>query len=228
MRIARRLGMLALLAALAGGFAIFRLTGPYRGFEGETFVDIPRGASTGAIARMLAEAGVVRSPWDFLLARVARRGRTLQAGEYRFERPASALEVLGRIARGDVFYYDLVAPEGWNMFDIAASVEKLGLFPADRFLEAARDPALISDLDPKAPTLEGYLFPDTYRLSRHTTPEQLCRIMTARFRAVWRDLRRRPARMRPSPWLPWWKRKAGPPRSGRASRRCSKTGCASA
>jgi len=66
------------------------------------FVDIPRGASTGAIARMLAEAGVVRSPWDFLLARVARRGRTLQAGEYRFERPASALEVLGRIARGDV------------------------------------------------------------------------------------------------------------------------------
>ena len=189
MRIARRLGMLALLAALAGGFAIFRLTGPYRGFEGEMFVDIPRGASTGAIARMLAEAGVVRSPWDFLLARVARRGRTLQAGEYRFERPASALEVLGRIARGDVFYYDLVAPEGWNMFDIAASVEKLGLFPADRFLEAARDPALISDLDPKAPTLEGYLFPDTYRLSRHTTPEQLCRIMTARFRAVWRDLR---------------------------------------
>jgi UPF0755 protein len=189
MRIARRVGMLAVLAALAGGFAVFRLTAPYRGFEGETFVDIPRGASTGAIAGMLAEAGVARSRWDFVLARMARRGRKLQAGEYRFERPASALEVFGRIARGDVFYYELVAPEGWNMFDIAASVEKLGLFPADRFLEAARDPAMIRDLDPKAPTLEGYLFPDTYKLSRHTTPEQLCRIMTARFRAVWRDLR---------------------------------------
>ncbi len=189
MTVARRVAILAVLAALAGGFAIFRLTAPYRGFQGETFVDIPRGASTGAMAGMLAEAGVVRSRWDFLLARAVRRGRKLQAGEYRFERPASALAVFGRIARGDAFYYELVAPEGWNMFDIAAAAEKLGLFPADRFLEAARDAAMIRDLDPRAPTLEGYLFPDTYKLSRHTTPEQLCRIMTARFRAVWRDLR---------------------------------------
>jgi UPF0755 protein len=189
MTIARRVAMWAVLAALAGGFAFFRLTVPYRGFKGETFVDIPRGASTGAIAGMLAEAGVVRSRWDFLLARAVRRGRKLQAGEYRFTRPASALAVFGRIARGDAFYYDLVAPEGWNMFDIAAAAEKLGLFPADRFLEAARDAAMIRDLDPRAPTLEGYLFPDTYKLSRHTTPEQLCRIMTARFREVWRDLR---------------------------------------
>jgi UPF0755 protein len=185
---ARRVGMWVVLAALAGGLITWRLMGRYRGFEGETFVDIPRGASTGAIANMLAEAGVVRSRWDFLLARVARRGRKLQAGEYRFERPASAAEVFGRIARGDVFYYELVAPEGRNMFEIAAAAEKLGLFPAERFLEAARDPAMIRDLDPKAPTLEGYLFPDTYKLSRHTTPEQLCRIMTGRFRTVWRDL----------------------------------------
>jgi UPF0755 protein len=189
MTIVRRVAMGAVLAALAGGFAVFRLTAPYRGFQGETFVDIPRGASTGAMAGMLAEAGVVRSRWDFLLARAVRRGRKLQAGEYRFTRPASALEVFGRIARGDAFYYELVAPEGWNMFDIAAAAEKLGLFPADRFLEAARDTAVIRDLDPRAPALEGYLFPDTYKLSRHTTPEQLCRIMTARFRAVWRDLR---------------------------------------
>ena len=188
MTMARRAGMWVVLAALAGGFLLWRLTDPYRRFEGEAFVDIPRGASTSAIASFLEDAGVVRSRWDFLLARAARRGRKLQAGEYRFDKPASALDVFGRIARGDVFYYELVAPEGWNMFDIAAAVEKLGLFPAERFLEAARDPAMIRDLDPKAPTLEGYLFPDTYRLSRHTTPEQLCRIMTGRFRTVWRDL----------------------------------------
>jgi UPF0755 protein len=188
MSFARRVRAFAVLTALAGGFAAWRVAGPYRGFEGGTFVDIPRGASTAAIARTLEEAGVVRSRWDFLLARAARRGRKLQAGEYRFERPASAMEVFARIARGDVFYYELVAPEGWSMFDIAAAAEKLGLFPANRFLDAARDPAAIRDLDPQAPTLEGYLFPDTYKLSRHTTPEQLCRIMTARFRTVWREL----------------------------------------
>jgi UPF0755 protein len=98
------------------------------------------------------------------------------------------VEVVGRIARGDVFYYELVVPEGKNVFDIAAAVEQLGLFPASKFLEAARDPALIRDLDPQAPTLEGYLFPNTYRLSRHTTPERLCRIMTGKFREAWRSL----------------------------------------
>ena len=83
----------------------------------------------------------------------------LQAGEYRFDHAASPLEVYGRIARGDIFYYELVVPEGRNMFDIAAAAEQLGLFKAGEFLAAARNPALIRDLDPRAPTLEGYLFP---------------------------------------------------------------------
>lgn len=140
------------------------------------------------MAEMLQQAGVVRSRWDFLFARLLERGRTLQAGEYRFNKPASALEVYDRIARGDTFYYELVVPEGKNMFDIAAAAEGLGLFPARRFLEAARDPAMIRDLDPRAPTLEGYLFPNKYRLSRETTPDRLCRIMTTKFREVWRGL----------------------------------------
>jgi len=188
MRIARAAGKLLLLAILAAGFLAYRLISPYQGFQGETFVDIPHGASTAAMAGMLAEAGVVRSRWDFLLARLLRRGRVLQAGDYRFNQAASPMEVFGRIARGAVFYYELVVPEGWNMFDIAAAAEQSGLFKASQFLAAARNPALIRDLDPRAPTLEGYLFPDTYRLSRHVTPERLCRIMTAKFREAWRSL----------------------------------------
>jgi UPF0755 protein len=190
MRLARTVGTLLLLAILAGGFLTFRLIRPYQGFQGESFVDIPRGASTATMAGMLAEAGVVRSRWDFLLARLVKRGRVLQAGEYRFDHPASPMAVLGRIARGDIFYYELVVPEGQNMFDIATAVEDLGLFKASQFLAAARNPALIRDLDPMAPSLEGYLFPDTYKLNRHTTPEGLCRLMTAKFRAEWGSLHR--------------------------------------
>jgi UPF0755 protein len=185
MRLARAIGAVVLFA----GFLMFRLGRPYQGFHGEVFVDIPYGASTTTMAGILAEAGVVRGRWDFLLARFTVRRRVLQAGEYRFDRPASAREVAGRIARGDVFYRELVVPEGRNMFEIAAAAEQLGLFQASQFLEAARDPGLIRDLDPRAPSLEGYLFPDTYKLSRHTTPERLCRIMTAKFREVWRTLR---------------------------------------
>ena len=166
----RRLGVVALIGLAAGGFAAYRLERPYRGFSGETFVEFPRGTGTGDIADALVKAGVVRSRWDFLLARAASRTRVLQAGEYRFDSAASPMDVVRRIARGDIFYYELVVPEGRNLFDIAAAAEEAGLFPAAKFLEAARSPALIRDLDPEAPTLEGYLFPDTYRLSRHTTP----------------------------------------------------------
>jgi UPF0755 protein len=190
MKTMRRLffGLLLLLAAGAGAL-FFRVFTPYQNFQSPQFVDIPRGTSSSEIAGLLAHAGVVPSRMDFLLARIVAHGRVLQAGEYRFTRPASPIEVYDRIARGDVFYYLLVVPEGRNMFDIAAAVEQIGLFPASQFLAAARNPAMIRDLDPQAPSLEGYLFPDTYHLSRHTTPEKLCRIMTGKFREVWAGLK---------------------------------------
>ena len=184
----RRLGFLFLVGLAAGGFVIYRLEQPYRGFRGETFVDLPRGAGTSGIAQALVNAGVVRSRWDFLLARAAARAGVLQAGEYRFTRAASPVEVVHRIAKGDVFYYELIVPEGRNVFDIATAAAQTGLFTAPQFLAAARNPALIRDLDPAAPSLEGYLFPNTYHLSRHTTPDRLCRIMTGKFREAWHSL----------------------------------------
>ena len=188
MRLLRRLGFLILLGVIAGGYAVYRLAQPYSGFQGAAFVELPRGTGTAAMADELVKAGVVRSRWDFLMARAVSRTRVLQAGEYKFDHAASPMEVVGRIARGDIFYYELVVPEGRNMFDIAAAAEQLGVFPAAKFLEAARNPASIRDLDPAAPTMEGYLFPDTYRLGRKTTPEQLCHIMSGKFREGWRGL----------------------------------------
>ena len=178
----------AALVLIAGGFCFYRMLAPYAGFGQEIFVDIPHGTTSQGMARMLADAGVVRSPLDFTAARLLAHTRVLQAGEYRFNRAASPIEVVRRIARGDVFYYLLVVPEGKNMFDIGAAAEQLGLFSADQFVAAAHDPSLIRDLDPKAPSLEGYLFPNTYRVGRHTTPEMLARQMTTKFREVWRSL----------------------------------------
>jgi UPF0755 protein len=188
MKLLRRLGCLVLLAALAAGYGAYRLEMPYQGFHGETFVEFPRGTNTETIATLLANAGVLRNRWDFLLARVLQPGHVLQAGEYRFNQAASAMEVMSRIARGDVFYYTFVAPEGKNIFDLAQIVSQLGLFTGDAFLQVARNPAMIRDLDPHAPSLEGYLFPNTYKLSRHATPELLCSMMTGKFREVWRVL----------------------------------------
>jgi UPF0755 protein len=178
------------LALLVCGVAYLgiSLMAPYEGFGQETFVDLPKGTSTQQMAALLEDAHVIRHSWAFWMARAMRRSATLQAGEYRFTKQASVLAVFDRIARGDIFYYELTVPEGKNIFDVAAAAERLGLFPAAQFLVAARNPALIRDLDPEAPTLEGYLFPNTYRLSRHTAPDQLCRVMTSKFREVWHSL----------------------------------------
>jgi UPF0755 protein len=112
----------------------------------------------------------------------------LQAGEYRFDKPASAWDVFGRVARGDVFYYSVAVPEGHNMFDIAAALDQQGIMDAEAFLAAARDTSLIRDLDSRAPTLEGYLFPDTYRVTGQISPPQLAQQMVGRFRRAWREL----------------------------------------
>jgi UPF0755 protein len=183
------LRLLLLLIVTLGGYAAFSVFRPYANFGKETFVEIPRGTGTRGIARKLAQAGVIRHAWNLLVMRALHPRAALQAGEYRFSKPASAAEVFARIARGDIFYYELVVPEGRNMFDIAAQAGELGLFPAAKFLSVARNPDLIRDLDPRAPSLEGYLFPSTYRLTRHTTPEGLARLMTGHFRDVWRGLK---------------------------------------
>jgi UPF0755 protein len=188
MRILRLLGIVVLLTFGVAGYAVFRLYQPYRGFSEPIFVNVPHGTSTNSIGKVLANSGVIGSRWDFLLARMAEHGRRPQAGEYRFEKAATPLEIFDRLARGDIFYYQLVVPEGKNLFEIGALAEGLGIFPAAEFVKAARNPALIHDIDPQARTLEGYLFPSTYRLKRRTTPEQLCRMMTAKFREVWHNL----------------------------------------
>jgi UPF0755 protein len=158
---------------------------PYGRGGAETFVDIPRGTTTIKVAGLLSEAGVIRYEWQFVVARLMRPRARIQAGEYRFIEPASPWRVLGRLVKGDVFFYELTVPEGWNIFDIAASLDHLGVIGGDQFLAAARDPSLIRDLAPEAGTLEGYLFPDTYRVTRQTTAAQLCSQMTSRFRSEW-------------------------------------------
>jgi UPF0755 protein len=184
-----RLVALAVLVAVVGGaWAFRRLNQPYKGFSNPVFVEFAHGTSTRSIAKVLADKGVIKDRWLFLAARGLRRGANLQAGEYKFDKPASPLEILGRLARGDIYYMELLVPEGFNMYDIAEAVGKLGTMQPEAFLAAAQNPAMIRDLDPEAPSLEGYLFPNKYRVYRHTTAEQICRMMTSEFRQRWKAL----------------------------------------
>jgi UPF0755 protein len=180
--------LLAGLTAAAGAALYYSLGQPYRQFAEPVIVEFPKGTATGTMGSELAQAGVIRGRWQWMLARALRPSARLQAGEYKFSRPASVWTVYDRVARGDVFYYEITVPEGSNLFDIAQIVEKTGLAKGADFLKTARNPALIRDLDPQAPSLEGYLFPSTYRVTRTITAPLLARMMTDLFRKRWREL----------------------------------------
>jgi UPF0755 protein len=179
--------VLALVAAALVAFAIYAPVSPPAGTppDNATYVDIAPGTGTQAIATQLEHAGVLRTRFAFDLLRLAKGGRLL-AGEYRFDHPAPATEVYARIVRGDVYTIPLTIPEGFNIFDIAQAVANAGLAPRDTFLAAERSEtySLIGDLSPNAPSLEGFLFPDTYRFPRHVTPVKILSTMVNRFRAV--------------------------------------------
>ena len=151
---------------------------------GQTFVMLHPGYSTRRIAYELKAAGVIRSEEAFILWRSIRHRRSLKAGEYLFDKPASTIDIQKRLRQGDVYFHTVVVPEGFTMFDIARAVEAAGLGPAQDFLKVAQSNALIADLDPYAKSLEGYLFPDTYQCSRMQSMEEIAAAMIHQFRQV--------------------------------------------
>jgi UPF0755 protein len=181
----KRLFFLLLLAVAAWVFFCVQVpAGQYR----ESFLEIAPGTPSMKIAAELKRQGLIRNPYVFEAMRLI-KGGTLKAGEYRFDHPVKMAEVYQRLRRGDVYTISLTIPEGSNLFDIAQRVEAAHLGNKEQFLVAARGNAsLIADLDPGATSLEGYLFPDTYRFGRQTTAQQMQATMVKRFRQEASDL----------------------------------------
>jgi UPF0755 protein len=177
-------------AAALAVYTLNRMQVPYKGFsEPEKLVDIPPGAGAADIRRRLVQAGVVSDEWAFRAALMwTGQSRALKAGEYRFDRPISVVDVIDKIARGDVHTHPITFPEGLTIREMAVIYESHGFGTADDFVKAARDPSLVSDLDPAAKDLEGYLFPETYSLPRGTPVSKLISMMVERFRNTYSEL----------------------------------------
>jgi UPF0755 protein len=183
------LAVVLFLIVIAGVGAVVmyrRVNQPYRGYAGtEQFVDIPAGSGSSSIGDRLVAGGVIRDRATYRLALwLSGEGRHLKAGEYRFDRTLTPFEVIDKLARGDVYVIHLTLPEGLTIAEMAKLFESHGLGPASAFVEAAKNAALVGDLDPAAKDLEGYLFPETYALPRKTDADKLIRMMVTRFEHV--------------------------------------------
>lgn len=182
--------LIAILAAASlAAWLWFAIEAPYRGFAPEgVFVTVPHGASRRGVAHLLQRHGVIRSALAFELYSRHHHRRTLQAGEYFFDRAEPARDVFWTIAQGNVYQQPFTVREGETMFDIAHELQSAGLLNASAFLAAARNPALVRDIAPDARTLEGFLFPATYQLPRHPSAADLTVEMVRRFRESWEQI----------------------------------------
>ena len=146
-------------------------------------IDVPPGTPALRIYSILERAGLIT---DARVARVFHRfvldQAPLQAGEYRFERPATPHQVFDKLIEGDVILEQVTIIEGLTFSETAEMLARRGFGDRDELIRLMSDPTPIRDLDPQATNLEGYLFPDTYSFPRRRNERQVVDAMVANFR----------------------------------------------
>lgn len=149
------------------------------------WIELEHGIGAQQIAQTLKEKGIIKKTWPFLLGyKFYFSSKSLKAGEYELILPASTKEVLQILTEGKVYLHPLSIPEGLTRREIADHLEDKNLNKAEDFLEACSRTEMISDLDPDATNLEGYLFPETYYFPKGISAEKIVSTLVAHFRSV--------------------------------------------
>jgi UPF0755 protein len=188
----RRIAVALLIVLAAAGAITVALAPRFAALDesaDEVLFSVERGDSLGHVAAELERAGLVRDArvvkW---LARARGLSSKLHAGEYRLSAALTPNEILARIAAGRVATHAVVLPEGWTAAQIAERLQSHGLVDAAAFEAAARDARLASRLGIPARGLEGYLYPETYRLPRGLAAEEVARILVDQFLLAWQQI----------------------------------------
>ena len=180
---------LALLGAAAIAGSLRWALSPALASAPRVIFDVRPGASLGQVARALESRGLIRSPAALkLLARYRQLDGALQVGEYELSAALAPAEILTRIVEGRVVVYEVVIPEGLTAARVALRLEAAGLSNAADFSTFAFDPASAGSLGVEGATLEGYLFPETYRLPRGLGVREIAEVLVGQFLEVWREI----------------------------------------
>ena len=154
-------------------------------------LDIPKGAGAQQVSEILEKKGLLERPAIFRLY-AGQRGAAsrFKAGHYKIQAPATPRQLLEAMIRGSVD--ELVAvtiPPGKTLVDVADLLDKAGITPRAELIAKAIDPGFVHSLELPGPSLEGYLFPDTYKLRPHTPAERALVPLVRRHRQVFEELR---------------------------------------
>jgi UPF0755 protein len=173
------------ILAVAGGYFFWRaLTYPYKGYaEPAKQFEVKRGLRTATILQQLQRAGIVRDEYvPLVYMKLLRRGDSVKAGVYAFDKPMSAADVIEKLVRGDVISLVVTVREGLDRYAIGRLLEAEGFGRHQEWEKITADADWVRDLAPEATSLEGYLFPDTYKFNPGTSLSTVAKAMVDNFR----------------------------------------------
>jgi UPF0755 protein len=175
-----------LLLLLAGAAFFLYATTPVNPPAAAATIDIPKGAGFIRITEILHKADLVRNrPFFWALALVKKANRHIRAGEYELTGVMSPNEILDKLVRGQIKDYLVTLPEDITVSEAAKRLSAYKLINEKEFEALAADRSFLASLDIEADSLEGYLYPDTYRLDRSMTTREIIRILVAQF---WKEV----------------------------------------
>ena len=178
-----------LLVSNAGAGLVWRALAPLAAEAPELIFVVSPGDTLSAVTRNLEAEGLIRSAFATeWLARVRGLAEELRSGEYRLSATLRPRQILERIAEGRVATWEVALPEGWNAVQIGERLAAAGLVEREAWLAAVREPTLAAALGVEGESLEGYLFPETYRLPRGLAAPQVARVMVEQFHSVWQPI----------------------------------------
>lgn len=150
--------------------------------EGSVELVIPRGSTLRSVSQLLADQEIVSSPGMFRRVLAITGGaKRVRAGEFRFQKGGWWLDAITALYFQEPIVHPVTIPEGYNVKQIALLLQQSGLAVADRFAALALAPEAAKKYNIKSPTLEGYLFPDTYNISKVDGEERILDRMVQRF-----------------------------------------------
>ncbi len=181
------------VAALLGGFTtvvwFMERLDPVLEEAPEKLFAVRKGDSLTAVAHRLQDAGLIRDAQATIwFARWRGLDRGLHVGEYWLSGALTPPEILQRLTDGDIATWEVSIPEGLTAKEIGARIAEAGLVDAAEFASAVNDAELAAELSIDAPTLEGYLFPETYRLTRGLSGKEVARVLVAQFQRAWSEV----------------------------------------
>jgi UPF0755 protein len=180
-----------LVILLALGLGLCLVTPRERTGKEQVFI-VREGLPLREITTDLQERDLIKNKTLFMFwARVMGYSRQIKAGEYALSPTMSPVEILEKLRKGMIMTHPVTIPEGFNLGQIAVLLSEKGLMDKEAFLGLAKDPATLRRFGLSGPSLEGYLYPDTYHFGRGASPMSILETMVHHFREVVRPYAQR-------------------------------------